>query len=73
MNIRDNPKSPSGYRALLINLALGGDAKEAQHTLRQLKSVAPGMSQHWITQNAVWSGEDAMKRYREAFLIAGLK
>ena len=67
------PNSPTAYRALLMNLALGGEADEAKHALQTLRRLAPGMSQNWIRQNAVWASADAMKRYVEAFRIAGLK
>jgi len=59
--------------ALLMNLALAGEADEAKHALQTLRRLAPGMSQNWIRQNAVWASADAMKRYVEAFRIAGLK
>ena len=65
--------SPTAYRALLMNLALAGEADEAKHALQTLRRLAPGMSQDWIKQNAVWTSADTMKRYVEAFRIAGLK
>ena len=67
------PNSPTAYRALLMNLALAGETDEAKHALQTLRRLAPGMSQNWISQNAVWASADTMKRYVEAFRIAGLK
>ena len=67
------PNSPTAYRALLMNLALAGEADDAKHALQTLRRLAPAMSQDWIRQNAVWASADAMKRYVEAFRIAGLK
>ena len=64
--IRDNPRSPTGYRALTINLALSGDVAEARAALRTLKVLAPDMSQQWIKQNAVGpvaSSESATSRH----------
>jgi hypothetical protein len=71
--IRDSPKSPTGYRALIMNLALRGEVEEAKAAVRTLKSVAPEMSQNWIEQNAVWARNDVMRKYVEAFRAAGLK
>jgi len=56
-----------------MNLALAGEADAAKHALQTLRRLAPEMSQNWIRQNAVWASADAMKRYVEAFRIAGLK
>jgi len=56
-----------------MNLALAGETDEAKHALQTLRRLAPGMSQNWISQNAVWASADTMKRYVEAFRIAGLK
>lgn len=70
--VRDLPKSPSAYRALVINLALGGETEEARRALQTLKGLAPDMSHRWIAQNAVWNPNEAMKRYVEAFRVAGL-
>jgi hypothetical protein len=67
------PSSPTAYRALLMNLALAGESDGAKHALQTLRRLAPGMSQNWIRQNAVWTSADTMKRYVEAFRIAGLK
>ena len=71
--IRDNPRSPTGYRALTINLALSGDVVEARAALRTLKVLAPDMSQQWIKQNAVWASSEQRKRYVEAFSSLGLR
>lgn len=71
--IRDIPKSPTGYRTLIMNLALGGEVEEAGAAIRTLKSVAPDMSQSWIAQNAVWARAHVMQKYVEAFRAAGLK
>ena len=67
------PNSPTAYRALLMNLALAGETDDAKHALQTLRRLAPGMSQDWIRQNAVWASAATMKRYVEAFRIAGLK
>jgi TolB-like protein/Flp pilus assembly protein TadD len=67
------PNSPTAYRALLMNLALAGETDGAKHALQTLRHLAPAISQNWIRQNAVWTSDDAMKRYVEAFRIAGLK
>jgi len=71
--IVDNPNSPTGYRALVINLALGGQFDEAKHALQTLKRLAPEISQNWIRQNAVWASDSTMKRYVEAFRMVGLE
>ena len=71
--IADNPNSPTGYRALVINLALGGQTDEAKRALRTLRRLAPDMSQNWVRQNAVWASDGTMKRYIEAFRIANLE
>ena len=67
------PNSPTAHRALIMNLALAGETDEAKDALQTLRHLAPGMSQNWIRQNAVWSSAGTMKRYIEAFRIAGLK
>jgi Flp pilus assembly protein TadD len=67
------PNSPTVHRALIMNLALAGETAEAKHVLQKLRRLAPGMSQDWIRQNAVWSSAGTMKRYIEAFRVAGLK
>jgi hypothetical protein len=56
-----------------MNLALAGETDGAKHALQTLRHLAPAISQNWIRQNAVWTSDDAMKRYVEAFRIAGLK
>ena len=56
-----------------MNLALAGETDDAKHALQTLRRLAPGMSQDWIRQNAVWASAATMKRYVEAFRIAGLK
>ena len=66
------PSSPTAHRALLINLALGGQVDRAKEALRTLKLLAPKMSQTWLQQNTMWTSEDANKRYLEAFRIAGI-
>jgi TolB-like protein len=67
------PNSPTAHRALIMNLSLAGETDEAKHALQKLRHLAPGMSQDWIRQNAVWTSPGTMKRYVEAFRIAGLK
>jgi TolB-like protein len=67
------PNSPTVHRALIMNLALAGETAEAKHELQKLRRLAPGMSQNWIRQNAVWASAGTMKRYIEAFRVAGLK
>ena len=71
--ILDTPSSPTAYRALIMNLALGGRVDDARRALPTLKRLAPEMSQNWIKQNAVWASNDVMKQYVEAFRSAGLK
>jgi tetratricopeptide (TPR) repeat protein len=71
--VRDSPNSPTAYRTLAMNLALAGEVEEAQETLRMLKRVAPDMSQDWIEKNAVWADDDEMRKYVEAFRLAGLE
>jgi hypothetical protein len=66
-------KLADGLSALLMNRALAGESDGAKHVLQTLRRLAPGMSQNWIRQNAVWTSADTMKRYVEAFRIAGLK
>lgn len=66
------PSSPTAHRALLINLALGGQVDRAKEALRTLKLLAPKMSQTWLQQNTMWTSEGANKRYMEAFRIAGI-
>jgi hypothetical protein len=70
--VLDAPSSPTGYRGLVMNLALEGQVGHAQLALRTLRCLMPEMSQDWIKQNAVWTSHDAMKRYVEAFRAAGL-
>jgi len=67
------PNAPTGYRALIMNLALGGSCDEARSELLMLRRLAPEMSQDWIKKNAVWAGKEQMKRYVEAFRMVGLK
>lgn len=67
-----SPNSPTAYRALLMNLALGGQVEKAKDALRMLRRLAPKMSQTWIKENAMWTSAGASKRYMEAFRIAGL-
>ena len=67
------PNSPTAYRAMIINLALKGQTDDAKRALRTLRRLAPEMTQNWIRRNAVWAGAGAMKRYVEAFRIAGLE
>jgi TolB-like protein len=71
--ILDAPSSPTGYRSLIMNLALQGQIEPAQRALRTLRCLMPEISQNWIRQNAVWASHDTMKRYVEAFRAAGLK
>jgi TolB-like protein len=71
--VLDSPNSPTAYRTLAMNLALAGEVEEAKATLRMLKRVAPDMSQEWIEKNAVWAQDDEMRKYVEAFRLAGLK
>ena len=71
--IADSPRSPTAYRALLINLALGENVDEAKQALPKLKRIAPNISQAWIKETAVWGREADMKRYVEAFRVSGLK
>lgn len=68
-----SPNSPTAHRALIINLALGGELHEARQALHKLRRLAPEMTQNWIKQNAVWSSAETMKRYVEAFRASGLK
>lgn len=67
------PNSPTAYRAMIINLALKGQTHDARRALRTLRRLAPEMTQNWIRRNAVWAGAAAMKRYVDAFRIAGLE
>jgi TolB-like protein len=69
----DNPNAPTAYRALMINLALGGQLDEAKRALQTLRRLAPEISQDWIRQNSVWTSDSTMKRYIEAFRMVGLE
>jgi adenylate cyclase len=71
--VADNPDSPTAYRALIIDLAMEGEIPEAREALRTLRRLAPKLSQDWIRQNAVWSSDQTMRRYVEAFRAVGLK
>ena len=70
--ILDNPSSPTAYRALIMNLALGGQVEDARRALQTLRRLMPQISQDWIKQNGVWASANVMKRYIEAFRTAGL-
>jgi len=67
-----SPNSPTTYRALTINLALGGDLDGAREALRSLKRLAPKISHDWIKKNAVWASKRTGKQFVEAFVSAGL-
>ena len=71
--VLDNPGAPTAYRALIVNLALAGEVAEAREILPTLKQLAPKMSQAWIGQNVVWTSNQVMGRYVEAFRAAGLR
>lgn len=71
--VLDNPNAPTAHRALIINLVLAGEVTEARERLSTLKQLAPKMSQAWISKNAVWTSNQVMGRYIEAFRAVGLK
>lgn len=72
-SISECPSSPSAYRALAMNLALGGKTEEARRAIQTLKRFAPTMSQRWIKETAVWARNEERQKYFEAFSLAGLR
>ena len=71
--VLDSPNAPTAYRALIVNLVLAGEVAEARQILPTLRQLAPKFSQAWIRQNAVWTSNQVMARYVEAFRAVGLK
>ena len=73
LSITESPNSPTAYRALTMNLALAGEVEKAREALRMLRRLAPNMSQRRLKEIGMWSRDEDMKRYAEAFRAAGLK
>ena len=70
--IAESPSLGPAHRMLLVNCALAGEIEDARRTLQTVKRLAPDISLKWIEDVTPFRNED-LKRYLEAFRLAGLK
>jgi len=70
--IAESAKLAPAYRQLVVNCALAGEKEEASAALERLRQLSPRISLQWVKDDRQWERREDMRKYTEAFRMAGL-